>query len=80
MVGADIGTCKISAKSDNLVTSWAKQQGSGQRHREALYCFFKGHDPELCQPTVACQTQHDDQRDREAAGQTEADPFEPRRN
>ena len=36
-VGADIGTCKISAKSDNLVTSWAKQQGSGQRHRAALY-------------------------------------------
>ena len=35
-VGADIGTCKISAKSDNLVTSWAKQQGSGQRHREAV--------------------------------------------
>ena len=36
-VGADIGTCKISAQSDNLVTSWAKQQGSGQRHRAALY-------------------------------------------
>ena len=36
-VGADIGTCKFSAKSDNFVNSWAKQQGSGQRHREALY-------------------------------------------
>ena len=36
-VGADIGTCKISARSDNLVTFWAKQQIRGPNHREALY-------------------------------------------
>ena len=35
-VGADIGTCKISAKSDNLVTSCVKPKGFALNHREAL--------------------------------------------
>ena len=36
MVGADIGKYKISARSDNLVTSWATSKGSGPFRREAL--------------------------------------------
>ena len=34
MAQTDIGTCKISAKSDNLVTSWATLEAIAQHYVE----------------------------------------------